>query len=44
MKFLAAGMMLSYLITWCSGLYFSRSKKHDRVRARRIHFGLSLVT
>jgi hypothetical protein len=44
MKALLIGAAASYLVTWCSGIYIARQTSMDRIKARRIHLGLSLVT
>lgn len=43
-KFLLIAFVLSYLFTWCSGLYISRQTSLDRAKAKRLHLGLSLLT
>jgi len=44
MKTLFIALVASYLATWCSGLSISRQKAMSHVQARRLHFGLSLIT
>lgn len=44
MKIVLVALLISYLVTWCSGMYISRQATMDRAKARRMHLGLSLVT
>ena len=41
---LLMALIVSYLITWFSGFYIARQTRLERAKARRLHFGLSLIT
>lgn len=37
-------LVASYTITWCSGIYIAKQNSMARIKARRLHLGLSLLT
>ena len=44
MKAILIALLISYLVTWCSGIFIARQTVMSRKQARNVHLGLSLIT